>query len=125
MFAKTLRCIAIGALVAILSRGHLDAGSPTGGSPTGAKTPDIKNLPAPADLKELQAHPKQIHLKGNDQTQQLIVTGVLDSRLQDLTGEVKYEVADPGIVRVTAAGRVLPLANGSTTITAKFGERSA
>ncbi|MBI3412383.1 MAG: DUF1549 domain-containing protein [Planctomycetes bacterium] len=120
MNAKTLRCLAIGALLALVSRGRLAAGSPTG-----TKTPDIKNLPTAADLKDFQAHPKEVRLKGADQTQQLLLTGVLDSRLQDLTGEVKFEIADPSIVRVTGSGRVMPLANGSTTITAKFGDRSA
>ena len=34
--------------------------------------------------------------------------------LQDLSGDVKYEVADPKIARVSTSGRVIPLANGRT-----------
>ena len=50
---------------------------------------------------------------------QLVLTATLaGGRLQDLTGDVKYEVADAKVVRVTAAGRVIPLANGTTEITA-------
>ena len=56
---------------------------------------------------------------------QLILTGVLNSgRQQDLTGDASIEVADAKIVRVTSAGRVLPLANGETTITARYGDKS-
>ena len=42
---------------------------------------------------------------------------------QDLTGDVKYKVADPAIARVTTAGRVMPLANGTTEITATYGDK--
>ena len=48
-------------------------------------------------------------LKGSDDAQQLIVTATLTGgRLQDLTGDVKYEVADAKVVRVTTTGRVMP-----------------
>ena len=123
MKANTFRCLAIGALLALVfSRGHLAADSPTA---TKKLPPDIKNLPAPADVRELQASPREIRLVGADETRQLLLTGALETRLQDLTGEVKYEVADPTIVRVSASGRVTPLANGSTTIIARFGDKSA
>src|SRR5262249_52872213 len=35
-----------------------------------------------------------------------------------------YEVGDANVVRVTSAGRVVPLANGATEVTARYGERS-
>ena len=38
---------------------------------------------------------------------------------------MKYEVADSKIIRVTSAGRVMPVANGATTITARYGDKSA
>ena len=44
--------------------------------------------------------------------------------LQDLTGDVTFDVADPNVARVTSAGRVIPLANGSTEITASYGDKS-
>ena len=40
--------------------------------------------------------------------------------LQDLTGEVKYQVADAPVVRVTPSGRVIPLSSGGTTVTAQY-----
>jgi hypothetical protein len=83
-------------------------------------------LPTPADVKELQAHPKQVSLLGADDSAQIIITGALSgSAVQDLTAAVQYEVADAKIARVTSTGRIIPLANGTTTVTARYGERSA
>jgi hypothetical protein len=81
--------------------------------------------PAPAQVRELAAYPTIIALKSSDASAQLIITAHLNAgKLRDLTGDVKYEVADTRIVRVTDAGRVIPLANGATTITARYGARS-
>ena len=93
-----------------------------------AKKPDADaiKLPAPAEVKEVQAVPAAITLAGEDESRQLVITGTLQGgTYQDLTGDVTYEVADAKIVRVTSAGRVMPLANGSTTITAKYGDKTA
>src|SRR5205809_501949 len=80
---------------------------------------DNIDLPSPAVITGLQVEPKAIHLVGADDTCQLIVTGTLAlSRLQDLSGDVKYQVADPQVASITPSGRIIPLANGSTTITA-------
>jgi hypothetical protein len=82
-------------------------------------------LPKPGDIKALMVHPKRIALKGLDDAQQLVLTAELNNgQLQDLTGDVKYETADKKIVRVTSTGRVLPLSNGATEITAVFGDKS-
>src|SRR5262245_49366354 len=81
-------------------------------------------LPAPAEVQSLAASPADVTLKGLDDSYQLIVTAALGGgRLQDLSGDVRYEVADAGIVRVTTAGRVLPVANGSTKVTARYGDK--
>jgi hypothetical protein len=86
---------------------------------------DAVKLPAPAEVKELQAFPTKFQLVGEDDARQIVLSGVLQNgALQDLTGDAQYEVADSKIVRVTSAGRVMPLANGTTTITARYGERS-
>jgi hypothetical protein len=80
--------------------------------------------PAAAEVKELASYPTSVALKGGDDSAQLIITGNLDGgRLRDLTGAVQYEVGDAKIVRVSAAGRVIPLANGATAITARLGDR--
>jgi hypothetical protein len=92
------------------------------------KTPvksDTVALPKPDEVKALTVFPTAVSLKGLDDSRQLILTGeVMGGRLQDLSGDVKYAVADPKVARVTAAGRVMPLANGSTEITASYGDRS-
>ncbi len=83
-------------------------------------------LPKPAEIKQLIVHPVKISLKGSDDTNQVLISAILISgRLQDLTGNVTYEVGDPKVARVTAEGRVIPLANGSTTITARFADKAA
>src|SRR5438270_2351126 len=83
-------------------------------------------LPKPADVQALVAYPARINLKGSDDAQQLIITAALGGGgLQDLTGDVQYEVADAQIVRVSSSGRVIPLANGTTQITARYGDKVA
>src|SRR5207247_10292552 len=81
-------------------------------------------LPSPAEVQSLTVQPTTITLVGADESRQLILAGNLAAgRLQDLSGDIKYEVADSKIVRVTSAGRVIPLANGATTITARYGDK--
>jgi hypothetical protein len=81
-------------------------------------------LPKPAEVQTLAAAPDKITLKGGDDAQQLILTATLaGNRLQDLTGDVQYEVADSKIVRVTTGGRVVPLGNGQTQIIASYGDK--
>jgi hypothetical protein len=81
-------------------------------------------LPKPGDVQTLTATPAKIALKGGDATQQLILTATLaGNRFQDLTGDVQYEVGDDKIARVTASGRVFPLASGKTEITIRYGDR--
>src|SRR5262245_52364007 len=80
-------------------------------------------LPKPAEVQALAAHPELITLKGMEDAQQLILTATLSrGRLQDLTGDVKYQVADPQVVKVTPSGRVLPVGNGATEIAASYGD---
>ena len=86
---------------------------------------DVIKLPTPADVKELDVYPKDIQLIGEDDARQLVLTALLQTGSQDLSGDVTYEVADAKIARVSSAGRVMPVANGSTTITAKFGDKTA
>ncbi len=87
--------------------------------------PDTLKLPAPAEVTQLQMHPHEVRLVGDDASQQLVLTGILrSSALQDLTGDVAYEAANPKVVRVSSSGRVMPLGNGSTTITARYGDKT-
>ena len=67
---------------------------------------------------QLEAHGQPL-LWGRDARYQLVVTGKYSSgQLHDLTRKVKYTASKQGIVSITAAGFVSPLANGEVTITA-------
>ncbi|MBM4067828.1 MAG: DUF1553 domain-containing protein [Planctomycetes bacterium] len=80
-------------------------------------------LPAPAEVQSLDVQPKTIDLIGADDSRQVVLTGVLSAgKLQDLTGHVQYKIADSTIAKITNSGRVIPLANGATTITAGYGD---
>ncbi len=82
-------------------------------------------LPRPAEVQALHAHPAKVILKGGDDAQQLILTaGLAGGKQQDLTGDAQYEVADAAIARVTTSGQVIPVANGSTTVTAHYGDKT-
>jgi hypothetical protein len=86
---------------------------------------DAVALPKAAEVQALNVYPAQIALKSGDAAQQLVITARLPGdRVQDLSGDVSYEVADPKIVRVSSAGRVMPLANGATEITAHYGDKA-
>lgn len=81
-------------------------------------------LPKPAEVQTLASSPAQVALKGGDDANQLVITATVGGgRLQDLSGDVKYEVADNKIARVTTTGRVIPLGNGNTEITATYGDK--
>ena len=86
---------------------------------------DTVTLPNARAIRDLTVYPASITLRGSDDARQLIVTAVLDGgRLQDLSEDVHFEPADPKIVRVTSAGRVLPVGNGTTAIRATFANRA-
>ena len=52
-------------------------------------------IPKPADVKSIAIHPAKVSLTGSDDSAQIIVTATLnDGRLQDLTHDVQYVVAD-------------------------------
>src|SRR5438132_6570071 len=81
-------------------------------------------LPPPADVQALTVFPTKVSLKGQDDSAQLVVSGTLkDNRSQDLSGDVKYDIANPAVARVTTAGRILPLTNGTTQVTATYGDK--
>jgi len=82
-------------------------------------------LPKPADVQSLAAYPSNLTIDGMDDAAQLVVTATLkDGRLQDLSSDVAYAVADAKTARVLPTGRVLPLANGATQVVATFGDKT-
>jgi hypothetical protein len=88
--------------------------------------PDQIALPAPAEVQSLTVFPAAVTLKGQDDSAQLVITGNLaGGKQQDLSGDVKYEIANEKLARVTSAGRIMPLANGTTEITIRYGDKIA
>jgi hypothetical protein len=85
---------------------------------------DTIAMPSPAEVKSLEAFPPKVALKGIDDSQQLVITALVNERQQDLTGDVKYEVADAGIIRVTSLGRIIPLSNGQTKVKVIYGSKT-
>jgi hypothetical protein len=90
-----------------------------------AATTDQVALPPAAEVNALTVTPPTVTLKGLDDSAQLVITGQLkNGKTQDFSGDVQYTVANPAIARVTTAGRVMPLVNGATEITATYGDKS-
>ncbi len=93
-------------------------------APDAKKPADSTPLPTPAEVKKLDVWPATVTLKGQDDSAQLIVSAEVGSRLQDLTGNVVYKMANPALAKITDTGRIIPLANGATEIVATFGDKS-
>jgi len=90
-------------------------------SPSDAGPTNPAVLPKPGEIAKLEAYPTAVNLIGSDDAAQLVVTATLTAgRLQDLSGDAQYTVADPKVAAVTKSGRIVPLGNGQTEITAKF-----
>ncbi len=61
-----------------------------------------------------------IHLRGADARRQLLVTAKFsEGDIRDYTREVSYETSPSGVIQISRTGRVTPLTEGKTTITAK------
>ena len=72
---------------------------------------------APVPGPQLDVFPPAITLLGMDDAVQVVVSLPLaNGRLSDRTRESKFQAVDPSLLRVTPAGRVIPLKNGSTTL---------
>src|SRR5262249_44038600 len=111
-------------LAALLVAAALGTGAAGQEKPT-AK-PDSAALPSPGQVQKLTVQPTTVALRGEDESRQLILTCTLaDGRLQDLSGDVEFQVADPKVAKVTPAGRVLPVGNGFTKVTARYGNHAA
>src|SRR5688572_17360625 len=79
--------------------------------------PDQIALPKPADVQSLAVFPASVTLRGLDDSAQLVVTANLaGAKTQDLSGDVKYEIVNDKLARVTTSGRILPLSNGATEV---------
>ena len=66
------------------------------------------------------AGPAPLRLRGADERRQLLATAALEGRgVRDLTREVAYEVSPANVVKVDPAGLLVPIADGSATVTAR------
>lgn len=95
--------------------------------PVWAQDRAVKETPAPntSELRKFTVWPERVELIGEDDSTQIIVTGKLVDRDQDLTGHAKYAVANTKIAAVSDTGRILPRGDGTTEITASFGDKTA
>jgi hypothetical protein len=81
--------------------------------------------PQAGDIKGLQAYPTKISINGGDDAPQLLITATLSNgKPVDISSDVTYDVANPKLARITSSGRIIPLGNGSTTVTANFAGKS-
>jgi hypothetical protein len=119
----TPRCWALLAAVVLLAATvPVRAGDP---DTKEAIRPEPAALPAAAEVRALTVQPSRVALRGFDDARQLVLTATLaGGREQDLTGDVHYDVLDRKVARVTSTGRVLPLADGDTEITAHYGDKT-
>jgi hypothetical protein len=82
-------------------------------------------LPKPAEVQTFEVQPTKLALKGGDDAAQLVITaGLAGGRLQDLSADVKYESTDEKVVRVNAAGRVVPVGNGAAELKIAYGDKT-
>ncbi len=93
-------------------------------APAGADAPKAKGLGDPGQLTALKVEPsineKGVTIRGRDARQQIFVSGVYSTgQFRDFTRKVAYDAQPAGIIKVDASGVVLPVADGTATITAK------
>ncbi len=83
-------------------------------------------LGAAAPLPDsLTITPGEAVLHGPLDRQQVIVTGMVDGRPIDLTGEVEFRCESPEVLQVEEGGVVVPVGNGEGTIVAAFAGQEA
>ncbi|TXT31985.1 MAG: hypothetical protein FD138_2125, partial [Planctomycetota bacterium] len=79
---------------------------------------------SPALAAEMQVSPAAISLDRPEASQQILVTEMDGERRRDITREAKYEFAAPNIANIAADGLLRPMAEGTTQLVVKFGDRS-
>lgn len=73
----------------------------------------------------LQVSPASFTLQGKTSRQQLLVTAQLQGRAVDRTRQAQFRTDTPGVVQVSAAGVVTPIADGTAIILATVDGREA
>src|SRR5688572_10287569 len=89
----------------------------------GASPGESSHLELSAPIAASAETNQVLRLRGADARQQLLVTASFSTgALRDYTREVSYQTSPAGVIQVSKTGRVTPLAEGTTTITAKCAE---
>ncbi len=92
---------------------------------TGDESVEGNSVPDGAKIAKLEISPVEIKLSNPFETAQILITAILeDERAIDLTREVEISVTEP-LVRVSEGGLILPIADGVTRLTARFGDQSS
>jgi hypothetical protein len=78
-----------------------------------------------AALTSLKITPEQITLRGRDDQQRLLVTGVINGRPVDLSRQASFRADPPQVLQASADGLLTPGADGVATITATVNGHTA
>ena len=74
------------------------------------------------DVVRLEVFPQQLELTGRQSSAQLVITGHLaDGEVVDVSSAAKFVLAKPGVLDVSASGRVTPNRDGETQLTISVG----
>ena len=73
---------------------------------------------------DLVATPASVRLDAPEARVQVVVVERVEGRTVDRTREVRWEVSDPGVAAVSAAGLVAPLSDGRAIVTASVDGRT-
>lgn len=76
----------------------------------------VQAAPAP-----VRVSPNAVRLESPEATQQLLVSTPIAGRLQDITRQAAYSVADPKVAAVDAEGLIRPVAEGRTEVRVRRG----
>ena len=74
--------------------------------------------------ESLQIYPEKVLLIGPESTQQLLLISRTDDRHSDLTRQAAYVPKDDRIISVTQSGRIVPRAEGTTSLEIRIREQS-
>src|SRR4051794_7973692 len=70
----------------------------------------------------LRSFPSQVVLRGPDSVQQLAVDGLASDETFDVSGDVQFASADPGVAMVDRSGTIVAQGDGATTIAVRRGK---
>ena len=74
-----------------------------------------------ANVSRLRIDPQEFVLSGDRERLQILVTGQTDTEnVVDLSSKVVFQTETKGIIRVSQSGRIEPIADGTTRVTAAF-----